>query len=142
MNDGLKIAAAGATTFVVMLALDLIWLGVVAKATYRQGIGHLMADRPDIAVAAIFYVVYATGLTVFALVPHAAHAGLGKTLTSAALFGFFAYATYDLTNLATLRNWPLQLTLIDIAWGTVVSAVSATAGKYLLDRLSPAMSWK
>ena len=136
MNEWLKLAAAGTTTFVVMVALDLIWLGGVASTAYQQGIGHLMADRPDVAVAVVFYVVYATGLTVFALVPHAAHAGLGKTLTSAALFGFFAYATYDLTNLATLKNWPLELTLIDIAWGTVVSAVSATAGKYLLDRLA------
>lgn len=135
MNTGLKLVAAGATTFGVMVALDLIWLGVVAKATYQQGIGHLMADRPDIAVAAVFYVVYATGLTVFALLPHAAHAGLGKAMMSAALFGFFAYATYDLTNLATLKNWPLQLSLIDITWGTVVSAVSVGAGKYMLDWL-------
>lgn len=89
MSEWHKLAAAGATTFVVMVALDLIWLGGVAKTIYQQGIGHLMADRPDFAVAAVFYVVYATGLTVFALVPHAAHARLWKTLASAALFGFF-----------------------------------------------------
>jgi len=136
VNEWLKLAAAGTTTFVVMVALDLIWLGVIAKSTYQKGIGHLMADRPDVAVAAVFYVIYAVGLTVFSLLPHATQAGLGKTVVSAALFGFFAYATYDLTNLATLKNWPLQLSLIDIAWGTAVSAVSAGAGKYVLDRLA------
>ena len=125
-----------AATFVVMVALDMIWLGFVAKSFYQQGIGHLMAEKPVVSVAVVFYIVYAVGLAFFAVVSNEATAGYGKTALYGALFGFFAYATYDLTNLATLKNWPVGLSLLDIAWGTVVSAVSAVAGKAALDRLA------
>ena len=136
MNTTFRLAAAITTTLVVMVILDLIWLGVIAKSTYQQGIGHLMAERPLIPVAVLFYVVYAVGLTLFTIRPFAAQPGLGRTLIAAALFGFFAYATYDLTNLATLKDWPVRIVLIDIAWGIFVSAASATAGKWMLDRLA------
>ena len=136
MNTTFRLAAAITTTLVVMVILDLVWLGVIAKSTYQQGIGHLMAERPVIPVAALFYVIYAVGLTLFTIRPFAAQPGLGQTLIAAALFGFFAYATYDLTNLATLKDWPVRIVLIDIAWGIFVSAVSATAGKWMLDRLA------
>lgn len=122
--------------FGVMLALDLLWLGVIAKPLYQQAIGHLMADGRTLRVAFVFYAVYALGLTVFAVWPQAATPGLSRTLAMGALFGFFAYATYDLTNLATLKGWPIGIALIDMAWGTAVSALSATAGKWALDRLS------
>jgi len=125
-----------AAVFGVMLALDLVWLGVIAKPMYQQAIGHLMAERPDLRVAFLFYAVYALGLTIFAVWPHAATPGLRMAAVMGALFGFFAYATYDLTNLATLRNWPVGIALIDMAWGTTVSAISAAAGKWALDRLS------
>lgn len=121
--------AAYAATAVVMIALDLLWLGLIAKPVYQQGIGHLMAERPNLAVAALFYALFALGLIVFAVVPHGADTPWGKTVLAAALFGFFAYATYDLTNLATLKNWPLGVSLLDMAWGTTVSAVSAAAGR-------------
>ena len=117
-----------------MVVLDLLWLGVIAKTLYQQGIGHLMAERPNLLVAVLFYALFAFGLLVIAIVPNAATAGWAKTALSAALFGFFAYATYDLTNLATLKHWPIGLSLIDITWGTLVSAVSAAAGKAALDR--------
>ena len=129
-------AAAWAATLIVMVALDLVWLGVIAKPLYRDGIGHLMAERPDVAVAMLFYAVFTLGLTVFAVLPHGGAAGWGRTLMTAAAFGFFAYATYDLTNLATLKNWPVGLSLIDMAWGTVVSVTAAAAGKAVLDRLA------
>ena len=133
MNKQVLVAYSG--TAVVMLALDALWLGLVAMPLYQQGIGHLMAERPVIPVAVLFYVIYAVGLTLFTIRPFAAQLGLGQTLIAAALFGFFAYATYDLTNLATLKDWPVRIVLIDIAWGIFVSAVSATAGKWMLDRL-------
>ena len=136
MNTTFRLAAAITTTLIVMVILDLVWLGVIAKSTYQLGIGHLMAERPVIPVAVLFYVLYAVGLTLFTIRPFAAQPGLGQTLIAAALFGFFAYATYDLTNLATLKDWPVRIVLIDIAWGIFVSAVSATAGKWMLDRLS------
>ena len=136
MNTTFRLAVAFTTTLIVMVILDLVWLGVIAKSTYQQGIGHLMAEQPLIPVAVLFYVIYAVGLTLFTIRPFAAQPGLGQTLIAAALFGFFAYATYDLTNLATLKDWPVRIVLIDIAWGIFVSATSATAGKWMLDRLA------
>jgi uncharacterized membrane protein len=135
MESGMNSCVAGylAAAF-VMVALDMVWLGVVAKTTYQQAIGHLMAEQPKILAAIVFYTLYPLGLMVFALVPQAEHADWGRTVFTGALFGFFAYATYDLSNLATLRNWPISLTLIDMAWGTALSAAAAGAGK-------AAMNW-
>jgi uncharacterized membrane protein len=135
-----KYVAAYAGTAIVMVALDMLWLGVIAKPLYQQGIGHLMAERPNIGVAAVFYLLYALGVVIFAVSPQHNGSSWATTLTMGALFGFFAYATYDLTNLATLRDWPLRLSLIDISWGTLVSAASAAGGKAALDwatRASP-----
>jgi uncharacterized membrane protein len=128
--------AAYAATVIVMVALDLLWLGAIAKPLYQQGLGHVMAEQPNVPIAVLFYAVFALGLMIFAVVPHGGSAGWSKTLVAGALFGFFAYATYDLTNLATLRNWPIGLSLLDMAWGTVVSSVSAAAGKAALDRFA------
>jgi len=135
-----KYVAAYAGTAIVMVALDMLWLGVIAKSMYQQGIGHLMTDEPNVGVAVVFYLLYALGVMIFAVSPQHNGSSWAMTLTMGALFGFFAYATYDLTNLATLRDWPLRLSLIDIGWGTLVSAVSAAGGKAALDwatRASP-----
>jgi uncharacterized membrane protein len=135
-----KYVAAYAGTAIVMVALDMLWLGVIAKPMYQQGIGHLMAAQPKVAVAVVFYLLYAVGVVIFAVSPQHAGSTWVMTLAMGALFGFFAYATYDLTNLATLRDWPLSLSLIDMGWGTVVSAASAAGGKAAMDwaaRVSP-----
>ena len=121
-------------TLLVMVALDMVWLGVIAKPFYQQGIGHLMAGRPNIAVAVLFYLVYAAGLVIFVLAAGTETPGWSRTLLMGALFGFFAYATYDLTNLATLRDWPVGLAALDMAWGSFVSAASVAAGKAMVDR--------
>ena len=131
-----KYLAAYVATAVVMVALDLIWLGLIAKPLYQQGIGHLMTAKPNIPVAIVFYLLYAVGLMIFAVTPEQSAQGWTRSLMVGALFGFFAYATYDLTNLATLKEWPVSLSLMDMAWGTVVSGVSAAAGKLALDRFS------
>ena len=128
----IRYLAAYAATAAAMVAIDLVWLGVIAKPLYQQGIGHLLSDRPNVAVAVIFYALFALGLMIFAVVPNESPGRWGQALLAAALFGFFAYATYDLTNLATLNNWPLGLSLIDMAWGTAVSAAAAAAGKATL----------
>ena len=128
------VAYAGAA--LTMIAIDLLWLGFIAKPLYQQGIGHLMADEPRTVAAVLFYLVYPIGLVLFAIAPHEAANSWGKTALWAALFGFFAYATYDLTNLATLKAWPLSLALIDMAWGTLVSAVAAVAGKAAMDAVA------
>lgn len=135
-----KYLAAYGGTAVVMVALDMLWLGVIAKPMYQQGIGHLMAETPDIGVAVVFYLLYALGVVIFAVSPQHKGSTWANTLIMGALFGFFAYATYDLTNLATLRQWPLHLSLIDIAWGTLISAASAAGGKAALDWATRASS--
>lgn len=129
--------AAYAGTMLVMVGLDLLWLGVIAKPLYVQGIGHLMADKPNVAAAVLFYALFGLGLVVFAVLPAGPAPGWGRTMAMAALFGFFAYATYDLTNLATLRQWPLGLSLMDISWGSFVSAAAAAGGKALMDWAAP-----
>jgi uncharacterized membrane protein len=129
--------AAYAGTALVMLVLDAVWLGLVAAPLYQQGIGHLMAESPRLGVAALFYLLYPLGIVLFAVAARPAGAWQ-PTLLAGALFGFFAYATYDLTNLATLKGWPVWLSLIDIAWGSLVSAVSAGAGRWAMDRLDTA----
>ncbi len=128
-----KYVAAYAGTAIVMVALDMLWLGVIAKPLYQQGIGHLMTDRPNVDIAVMFYLLYALGVVIFAVSPQHGGSDWTSTLTMGALFGLFAYATYDLTNLATLRDWPLHLSLIDMAWGSTISAASAVGGKAALD---------
>ncbi|KNZ30811.1 MAG: membrane protein [Methylibium sp. NZG] len=118
----------------VMVVVDMLWLGVIAKSTYQQAIGHLMADKPNVSAAVVFYVLYTLGLMVFVLGPLAAEPSWGRTLLMGALFGFFAYATYDLSNFATLKGWPLRLVIIDMAWGSLLSAMAVGAGK-------AAMNW-
>lgn len=125
-----------AATTAMLLLLDAIWLGLVAKPLYQQGTGHLMAAQPRLGVAAAFYLLYPLGLVIFAVWPGAAAGGWGEAAWRGALFGLFAYATYDLTNLATLRDWPVGLALLDIAWGMVVSAAAATAGRAAFERLA------
>ena len=131
-----KYLAAYAATASVIIALDLLFLGVIAKSFYQQGIGHLMADRVNVPVAALFYAIFAFGLMMFVVVPNASGTDWGKTLIAAALFGFISYATYDLTNLATLKNWPISVALVDMVWGTLVSVIAAAAGKTALDRIA------
>lgn len=133
--------AAYLAVAVVMVALDLVWLGFVARSMYVRSIGHLMAERPDIVVSALFYGIYALGIMVFAVTPPGAtagvNAGLRETLVAGTLFGFFAYATYDLTNLATLRQWPVLISMVDITWGSLVSGAAAGAGRLVFDRFAP-----
>jgi len=128
-----KHLAAYAATALAMLVLDALWLGLIAAPLYQQGIGHLMAPQPRLGVAALFYLLYPLGIVIFAVAARPAGAWR-PTLLAGALFGFFAYATYDLTNLATLKGWPLWLSVIDIAWGCLVSAASAAAGRWAMDR--------
>lgn len=131
-----RTVAAYAATAITMIALDLLWLGLIAGPVYRQGIGHLMADAPDVPVAVVFYALFAAGLVFFALARNGMGNGWRGTLLVAGLFGFFTYGTYDLTNLATLKNWPVGIALMDMAWGVVVSVASAAAGKLALDRFA------
>ena len=119
-----------AATFIALAALDFLWLGAVARNFYREGIGHLMASSVNIGAAAAFYLLYPIGLVVFAVLPSGGD--WLRALALGALFGLFCYGTYDLTSLAILKDWPLSVTLVDIAWGAAVSAAGASAGAWVL----------
>lgn len=106
---------------IVFLIFDLFWLLVVSKKMYQQMIGHLMGEV-KMMPAVIFYFLYVAGVVFFVLMPGIEKQSLIYTLLSGAFFGFLCYATYDLTNLSTLKDWPVAMTLIDLAWGAFVTA--------------------
>ncbi len=117
------------------LAIDMVWLGIMAERLYRPVLGELLRPAPNPAPAAFFYLFYPLGLIAFAVAPAVQEHSAFRALTSGMMFGFFSYATYDLTNQATLRNWSTTLTLADILWGTLLAGVSAYLGYLVADRL-------
>ncbi len=123
-----KTVLAWAATFVVLLLADGLWLGLIARSTYQAGIGHLMTSEPRLGVAAMFYLLYPVGLVFFAVLPGMADGGVLRAALLGALFGLFAYGTYDLTNLSVMRDWPLKISLIDMAWGAFVSGLASAGG--------------
>ncbi|EAC3303479.1 DUF2177 family protein [Listeria monocytogenes] len=112
------------TSAVVFLIFDLFWLLVASKKMYQQFIGDLMGDV-KLAPAVIFYFIYVVGVTFFVLLPGTEKGSLDYTILAGALFGLVCYATYDLTNLATLKDWPITMTIIDLVWGTAVTTVTS-----------------
>ena len=122
-------------TFLTMLVIDAIWLGVIAKSMYANAMGGLMSPNPNLWAAAAFYLMFPVGLLIFAVLPQA-DSPVWKAALMGALFGFFAYSTYDLTNLAVIKDWPVGLTFIDMAWGTMVSGIAAAVGKLALNYLN------
>ncbi len=110
----------------VFLSADAVWLSVAGNRIYRSILGDILLDKFSVAPALVFYALYVLGIVIFALAPAFATEKWTTALLYGALFGFFTYATYDLSNYATLRNWSLSLTLIDLSWGVTVTAVSAT----------------
>ena len=126
-------AVAYISTLVVFAALDFVWLGFVAKDLYRNGIGHLMLETPNWTAAVLFYLIYIAGLVFFSVLPGLDANAWTRATLYGALFGFFCYATYDLTNLATLKGWPVKIVIADLAWGAFVSAAAAT-GSFFITR--------
>lgn len=120
------IAYAGTLSF--FLAADWLWLGVLMTGHYQAWIGPLMREQPLLLPAAVFYLLYPMGLVVFAIQPALERTGWARAAILGAFFGLLAYGTYNLSNLATLRDWPLQFTLIDMAWGSALSCGSTLAG--------------
>jgi uncharacterized membrane protein len=121
------------STALVFLGIDAVWLTLAAQRLYRPLMGDLLRERFDVLPALLFYVVYVAGIVVFAVAP-AFNTGRWTTATlHGVLLGFLAYATYDLTNQATLRNWPVAVTVADLCWGTTLTAFAATVG-YLIAR--------
>lgn len=110
------------------LLLDLLWLGVIAQKHYHAQMGSLLAEQFNIPAAAAFYIFYLTGVVIFAIAPALAGGSIVQAAWRGALFGFFCYATYDLTALAVIKDFPQRLAMIDIVWGTVLTGAAAAAG--------------
>jgi len=110
------------------IAADAVWLGVMVPRLYKPTLIHLMAESVNLPTAAVFYLLAPIGVTYFAVLPALKAGSLQSALINGALYGFFSYATYDLTNQATLRDWTTQLSVIDIAWGSVLGAFAASCG--------------
>lgn len=112
----------------VFFLIDMVWLGLIAKNLYAAQIGHLMSPKVNWVAALVFYAMFIAGLVFFVVEPAVAKGSLQYALLAGAFFGLICYATYDLTNLATLKDWPVTVTLIDLAWGTFLNgAVSGVA---------------
>jgi uncharacterized membrane protein len=120
-----------ALTTLVFFAIDLVWLGVVAKGLYARYLGSFLAPNVNWTAAIIFYLLFIVGIFIFAIVPAVEKGSVSHAVVYGALFGFFTYATYDLTNLATLKDWPLPIVFIDIAWGSVLTALLSLAGYHI-----------
>ena len=113
-------------TFFVFFLVDIVWLGVLSKNIYSKYLGHLMAPTVNWVAALIFYLLFIGGLVFFVVHPALLKESQQYAILAGGFFGLIAYATYDLTNLATLKDWPIMITVIDLAWGTFLNA--ATAG--------------
>ncbi len=122
-------------TLLAFFAIDMVWLGLVAKSFYKTHLGFLLRPDPNWTAAIVFYLLFIAGLLIFVIVPSLQAGSMKKVLVLGALFGLVTYATYDLTNLATVRDWPLIITIVDLLWGgalaTAVSYLGFLAGKWL-----------
>ena len=124
----LAYVVAWVATALAFAGLDAIWLSQMGPRLYRPIIGDLMSARFDAPSAIAFYLIYVSGIVFFAVLPDLEKASLAKAAINGAALGFVAYATYDLSNQATLRGWDVKLTLIDMAWGTTLTAVASAVG--------------
>ena len=117
------------------LAIDMLWLGLVARGFYKHHLGYLLSERPNWVAAIVFYLLFVAGLLIFVIVPALEANSWRKLLFLGALFGLITYATYDLTNMATVKNWPWVVTVVDLVWGVVlatgISSITFQAGRWL-----------
>ncbi len=118
------------------LAIDLIWLNVAAKELYRRELGEWLSSSPNLSAAGIFYLAFVAALVYFVIQPARKDGNMPRGLLRAAIFGAICYATYDLTNLATIQNWPLSIAIIDIIWGAILSTAVTAITLILMQRLT------
>ncbi|MFC1622121.1 DUF2177 family protein [Patescibacteria group bacterium] len=118
-------------TFLAFLGIDAVWLAKIAPDFYKSNIGHLMADKPNLVPAGIFYLLNIFGILIFAVLPALKDNSPKTALVYGALYGFFTYATYDLTNFATLKNWPAKVVYVDIIWGIFLTATVSVVSYYV-----------
>jgi len=119
-------------TTVVFFAIDMVWLGFIAKTLYRKYLGALISDTVNWTAAIIFYLIFIVGIFIFVISPAVEKQSVVRAILLGAVFGLIAYATYDLTNFATLKGFPLNIVFIDLAWGAVLTAIASLAGFYIV----------
>lgn len=118
----MKFLIAYVSGLIAFLAIDFVWLKYIALKFYQSNIGHLMTDKPNLLVAGLFYLVYVVGVVILAVYPALEKQSFLIAIGHGMLLGLIAYGTYDITNLATLRDWPVQVAVVDIIWGMVLTA--------------------
>jgi len=116
----------------IMGILDYVWLGFIAKKLYYAEMGKLLLDKPNTGAALAFYLIYVVGVVVFVLTPALQRESWLYALGMGALFGLVAYATYDLTNLATMKDFPLKIVIIDLLWGMSITAVTSVGAYFIV----------
>lgn len=124
-----------ALTLPVFLLVDMVWLGIVAKGFYRKHLGYLLSPEVNWAAALGFYLLFIAGILMFAVLPALEKNSWGRAAALGAMFGLMTYATYDMTNLATVRNWPVIVTVVDILWGMCLCTVVSSWGFWIARRL-------
>lgn len=125
-------------TVPVFLTLDLLWLGVLARGFYQQYLGYIVSPVVNWPAAILFYLLFIVGIIYFAVAPALGQGSFWRATLNGLLFGFFTYMTYELTNLATLPNWPIKVVLVDTAWGMALCAAVATLSYFIGRWLQPA----
>lgn len=124
-----------AVAFVSLIGLDSLWLTKIAPKLYKDNIGHLMADKPNLIPAGIFYIIYIAGAVYFVIYPAFNEKSVFQALLRGALLGLVCYATFDLTSQAVFKNWPTKITIIDMIWGTLLTASICAVSTFIAIRL-------
>lgn len=119
---------------VVFTLIDLVWLLLISRKLYQEKIGHLMAEKVNLPAAAIFYLLFIAAMVFFVISPAVDKSSIWFALGAGAFFGLVTYATYDLTNLATLRGWPVSMTIIDLIWGTFITSTTSALATWISGR--------
>ncbi len=133
----LKWLARFGIVFIIFLAIDMVWLLFISRKFYAEKLGYLMRDPINIGAAFLFYVIFVIGVLFFVINPALEKNSVGYALLAGALFGLMTYATYDLTNLATIKEWPVIITVIDLIWGTTLSTLVSFLGFTLIKKIVP-----
>ncbi|NCB41577.1 MAG: DUF2177 family protein [Clostridia bacterium] len=120
---------------IVFTLIDLIWLLIISKDLYREKLGPLMADKVNILAAVLFYVLFIAAVVFFVINPAIEKESIFFALYAGAFFGLVCYATYDLTNLATLKGWPLSITIIDLIWGSFITSATSVISTWLIGKI-------
>lgn len=132
-----KIIFSYLLTTIVFFAIDMVWLGFIAKDMYRKYLGSLLSDKVNWSAAIIFYLIYIVGIFIFVINPAIEKQTVWRAIVLGAFFGFISYATYDLTNYATLKGFPLNIVFIDLAWGAVLTSIVSLVGYHIVKFIGP-----